>query len=188
MKSLLFWFIIPLLLTPGVSMAIEEPNYETVMEEGSFSVRKYGTVILAETEVDGPFGEAGNRAFGTLAGYIFGKNTGAKKIAMTAPVGMVPRGQGYKVHFTMPREWNLQTLPDPKEKSVRLIEQKPRRLAVLKYSGSWSEDRYREHERRLREWMTRKGLKSSGEPVFARYNSPWTLWFLRRNEVWIPIE
>jgi hypothetical protein len=173
---------------PEVSVAIEEPAFETLMEEGAFSLRKYGTVLLAETEVEGAFEEAGNRAFGKLAGYIFGKNDGDQKIAMTAPVGMEALGTRYKVHFTMPGKWTLRTLPVPFEKSVRLIEQKPRKMAVVQYSGSWSEQRYREHEQALRRWMTEKGLKSSGEPIFARYNSPWTLWFLRRNEVWIPVE
>jgi hypothetical protein len=176
------------LMIPEVSMAIEEPQFEVMMEEGAFSVRKYGAVVLAETEVEGAFEDAGNRAFSKLAGYIFGKNSSEQKIAMTAPVGMEPSGSRYKVQFTMPGTFSLQTLPAPDEKSVRLIEQKPRKLAVHRYSGSWSEKRYRDHELELRGWMEAKGLKASGQAIFARFNSPWTLWFLRRNEVWIPVE
>ncbi len=169
-------------------MAIEEPKYTLIESEGAFSVRNYDRFIVAETEVEADFESAGNRAFRRLAGYIFGGNEGGKKIAMTAPVGMeMGSEKRYKVHFTMPREWTSASLPRPEEKSVVLKEVEARKVAVLEYSGSWSEERYRRHEAKLRAWMSGKNLRPSGTPVFARYNSPWTLWFLRRNEVMIPI-
>jgi hypothetical protein len=170
-------------------MAIEEPKYTVVQSDGSFSVRQYDRMIVAETEVEADFESAGNRAFRSLAGYIFGGNEGGKKIAMTAPVGMETGSEKrYKVHFTMPGEWTSSTLPRPEEPSVTLKVVEARKVAVLEYSGGWSEDRYRRHEVLLRKWMDDHGLRAKGPPVFARYNSPWTLWFLRRNEVLIPVE
>ncbi len=178
----LFFFI------PGVSMAIEEPKFNILKEDGAYSLRQYDRTVVAETRVQAGFEEAGSSAFRRLAGYIFGKNSDQSKIAMTAPVGMEMEGDGYRVHFTMPAEWAFEKLPSPGEPSVKLRQLEPRKMAAIRYSGGWSRDRYLEHELLLKKWIEKNGLHAIGVPVFARYNSPWALWFLRRNEVLIPVE
>jgi hypothetical protein len=185
MQSLLFGF---LLLVPGVSMAIEEPKYSILKEDGPYSLRQYEPTVIAETLVDAGFEEAGNGAFRKLAGYIFGGNANRSKIAMTAPVGMEREGEGYRVHFTMPGGWAFERLPLPDESSVKLRQVAARKMAVIRYSGSWSRERYLEHEALLKSWMEKNFLVPKSNPVFARYNSPWTLWFLRRNEVLIQVD
>jgi hypothetical protein len=151
--------------------------------------------------VQGSLEEAGNEAFRLLAGYIFGKNRGEKKIAMTAPVAQTPAkiamtapvaqtatDGGMVVRFTMPSEWTLETLPEPLDPRVQLVALPPRTVAVLRYSGFWSEARYTEHLEKLKAALAREGVRWEGEPVWARYNPPITPWFLRRNEIWLDVD
>jgi hypothetical protein len=174
---------------PEPAMAVEEPAYEVVRSAQDIELRRYGSTLVAQTRVEGvAFAEAGSRAFGILAGYIFGKNKGARKIAMTAPVTQSADGSGATVvQFAMPAGWTLDTLPEPLDPRVELREVPARTVAAIRYSGTWSAARYEEHLRKLREALSREGLVARGEPVWARYNGPTTPWFLRRNEVLLEV-
>jgi hypothetical protein len=191
---------IALLVAWRPAMAIEEPPYTVVRTYDDFEIRRYEPTIVAQTVVDGTFEEAGNDAFRLLAGYIFGKNKGERKIAMTAPVAQTPAKiamtapvsqtaapGGMVVQFTMPREWTLETLPEPLDSRVELRQQPGRTVAVIRYSGFWTEARYREHLAKLEAALRREGLAWTGEPVWARYNPPMMPWFLRRNEIWLEL-
>jgi hypothetical protein len=187
------------LLSGAQAMATEVPKYTVVSTSPDFEVRDYGPTVVAETEVSGDRDAATSEGFRRLAGYIFGGNRGRQSIAMTAPVaqtdgeriamtapvaqvpGMAPGT--FVVNFTMPARWTLATLPVPNDARVALREVPGRRVAVLRYSGTWSEKRYLAHVERLRTALAREGLSPSGPPVWARYDPPWTPWFLRRNEV-----
>jgi len=187
-------------------VAYEEPSYDVVRKYEVFEVRRYAAQLVAETEVTGSRETAGNAGFRVLAGYIFGKNRGERKIAMTAPVTqaegrkiamtapVTQAGRGgeggearWVVQFMMPSEFTMESLPEPLDPSVRFREVPARRVAALRYSGTWSEERYLGHLARLREAMAREGLEAAGEPVWARYDPPWKPWFLRRNEILIEI-
>lgn len=190
-------------------MAVEEPKYQVEKDYGSFEVRKYAAVIVAETTVGGDFKAGTNEGFRRLAGYIFGANNGNHKIAMTAPVGaerppalasagtriamtapvnQERQGDGWVVTFTMPASESLQTLPTPKDANVRLRALPARTVAVAKFSGTWGATRFEEKSAELVRELSAAGLQRSGEPpIFARYDPPWTLWFMRRNEVMIPL-
>lgn len=184
-------------------MATEEPKYSVVERREAFEVRLYEPVVVAETAVDAGFGPGGNEAFRRLAGYIFGGNDGGKKIAMTAPVAQEPRpgtkiamtapvGQerredGWVVSFTMPREWTLESLPVPDDPRVRLRAVGPRRVAAVSFTGTWGVEHFDERAAELVAALEASGLTPSGPPVYARYDPPWTPWFLRRNEVLVPL-
>jgi hypothetical protein len=107
---------------------------------------------------------------------------------MTAPVSQEAENGQWRITFTMPAEYTLETLPVPLDDRVVLKQQPARLMAAIRYSGTWSKTRYQEMEARLMSVIDERGLKAVGEPVFARYNPPFTLWFLRRNEVLIQIE
>lgn len=187
-------------------MAVEEPVFKVLKQDGDLSVREYPPLIVAETTVEGPFEDVSNEGFRRLAGYIFGANEVSKKIAMTAPVGQQQGGESQKIamtapvgqqkatdhtwtiSFTMPAEFTLQTLPKPKDARVILREVPVKKFCALQYSGTWSNDRFDEKKQILSAWVAKNGFKATGEAVFARYNPPWMPWFLRRNEVLIPIE
>ena len=200
MKSLLL--IIFLLLLPGVVMATEEPAYKVIIQNDDYEVREYKALIVAQVIVNEDFENAGNTGFRILAAYIFGGNQSKTKIAMTAPVGQVAQVQsekiamtapvalfknesGFAVQFTMPKNFTLETLPAPNDSRVKLIEIPPRKVAVYRYSGSWSESRYQEKLAQFREALKKNSVVTQGDPIFARFNSPFMIWFLRRNEIWI---
>ncbi len=186
----------------GVAMAIEEPDYRVESKTKDYEIRSYDTIIVAETKIESNFEEAGNQAFRILAGYIFGANKSKEKIEMTAPVVQKPAAEkiemtapvtqsktvsGFLVQFTMPKKYTLETLPTPDDTRVQLRQIPARKMAVYTYSGSWSEKRYLAKLAIFKEELKKAGLSSVGEPLLARYNSPFQLWFLRRNEIWIEI-
>ncbi|MGO4999517.1 SOUL family heme-binding protein [Oceanisphaera sp. W20_SRM_FM3] len=178
-------------------MASQEAKFSLLVKEMPFEVREYERHVLAQTQVNGDFSEAGKQAFGRLFRYISGHNLSQQKITMTAPVTQQQEGQqqhspsqasgGWWVSFIMPAEFQLADTPQPKNASVHLQEVPTQQMAVIRYSGSWSEASYNIHKRKLETWLQSKGYQASGEAIWARYNPPFTLWFLRRNEVLIPI-
>jgi hypothetical protein len=183
---------------PAVASAIEEPKFTLVRQYDGFEVREYAPYLVAEVVVPGPAEEAGNRGFRVLAGYIFGQNRGERKIAMTAPVTQAPAkiamtapvtqtpaDGGYVVQFTMPSEYTLETLPEPLDPQVQLREVAGGRFAVIRYSGAWSERNYNEHLEQLERSVKAAGLRTTGSPIYSRYNAPYVPWFMRRNEIWL---
>ena len=190
-------------LIPAVSLAIEEPAYEVVRQVGEqIELRRYAPYVVAEVVLDASAAEAGNRAFPILAGYIFGKNKGERKLemtapvtqraepvklAMTAPVTQAADASGMRVQFVLPRSVTLATAPEPLDPRVRLREEPAVQRLVIRYSGMWSQANYDEHLAKLKAAATSAGIATEGEPVLARYNGPMTPWFLRRNEVWLAV-
>ena len=170
-------------------------SYEITGQIGEIEFRKYPRMVLAT--VLSPGNDSG---FNLLFSYITGKNRTkrqiqmtapvitSEKIAMTAPVNMQQTEGKYAVSFLMPSRYTLETLPEPLDESVVIKELPPQKIAAIRYSGTWSQERYEAKKTSLEEFLQTKGLVSTGEPVFARYNPPFELWFLRRNEVLIPVE
>ena len=195
-----FAAIVAVLVTPA-AMAIEEPRFKVLEKDGSFELREYSTHIVAETRVEAGFEDAGSLAFQRLFRYISGNNVAQQKIAMTAPVtqsssekikmtapvSQVADGNAYLVAFSLPSTYTLATVPKPLDPTVRIRQVPAQLIACWRYSGRWTESNYREHEVLLRERIKSRELVTRGEPVLARYNPPFTPWFMRRNEVWIPV-
>ena len=185
-------------------MAIEEPAYEVLLETKHYEIRRYEPYIVAEVDVDESFKRAGNSAFRVLAGYIFGDNEPQRKMAMTAPVesregermnmtapvtSRAGGGDGsFTYAFVMERKYTMDTLPRPNNPDIRIVQRPERIMAVHRYSGTWSEERYAEHEKTLLDALTIDRVTIVGTPVFARYNAPFTPWFLRRNEIMIEVD
>lgn len=170
----------------SVAVATEEPKFNVVQKYEDFEIREYGPTIVAETVVDANFEDAGNKAFNILAGYIFGDNKTKAKIEMTAPVSQVP-AKGHVVQFTMPASFTMETLPVPNDSRVQLRTVPGRKVAVFRYSGSWSQSRYKEKLAEFVSALEKEKVATIGEPVFARFNSPFRIWFLRRNEIWLQV-
>lgn len=183
--------------------AIEEPAYAVVRQYQAFEIRQYAPYLVAEVNVPGPASEAGNQGFKILAAYIFGKNKGDRKIEMTAPVTQTPEPKkiamtapvtqaasdtGFTIQFTMPKEFTLDTLPEPLDSSVKLREIPGGRFAVIRYSGTWSESNYTDHLIQLQQAVKAEGIPTRGEPIYSRYNAPFVPWFMRRNEIWLHVD
>lgn len=185
------------------AMAIEEAAYTVVEKDGEFEIRDYAPQLLAEIVVDGTLETAASNAFDALFNYISGANTARSKMAMTAPVAQTAQGEKiamtapveqqrvndqWVVSFMMPASYTLATLPQPTNTHIVLRAVPAHRAAVVRYSGFWSEANYLKHKNALDAWMAERHLAPIGEPVWARYNPPFMPWFLRRNEILIPIK
>jgi len=191
-----------LFLMQAPAMAIEEPSYQVIDTYEDFEIRRYDSYLVAEVDVDGGFDDAGNSAFRILAGYIFGDNQAAQKMEMTAPVETRSSGKGEKMAMTAPvtatdgddegqttfafvmeRKYTLDTLPVPNDERIRIREVPEKVVAVRRYSGRWTQAKYMENEEILRAALAEAGITITSDPVLARYNSPFSLPIMRRNEV-----
>ena len=193
---------VALMTGSNVARAIEEPKFVVTRQLDGVEVREYAPYVVAEAVVPGPAGDAGNQGFKLLAGYIFGKNKGERKISMTAlvtqtatpqkiemtaPVTQTATEGGYVVQFIMPAEFTLETLPEPVDPQVHLKAMPGARFGVIKYSGFWSQSNYDTHLATLRKTLEAARLATTGEPIYSRYDPPWTPWFMRRNEIWLKL-
>ena len=194
---------LPLIFASCATVGIEKVQYDVVQKSSAIEVREYKPYRVAETLVDSDFKEAGNAAFRRLFNYISGANqakesiamtapvnqqSASEKIAMTAPVTQQASGDQYAVSFVMPAKYTLETLPAPTDPTVTVKEIPGYKAAVIRYSGTWNPKRYEVKKAQLETYMKENDLSAVGEPIWARYDPPFQLWFLRRNEVVIPIE
>ena len=184
-------------------MATEEPKFTVVQHTEAFDVRRYAPVVVAETTVEGDWGDASSQGFRRLAGYIFGGNKSRTKFAMTAPVGIQDRVQlpkttpdmlrpsgahAWTVSFTMPAQAALATMPIPDDPRVTLRQVPGRLVAAKRVGGWWSASNFAEESAVLLRELAAAGLKPAAtEPVLARYDPPWIPFFLRRNEVLVEL-
>lgn len=180
----------------------EEPSYELLGREGDVELRSYGPSIVAVTEVEGEREAALNVAFRRLAGYIFGGNRqkakvamtapvaaqASEKIAMTAPVAATPKDGKWRVTFTMPASYSMDTLPEPLDPSVRLETTPPRTVAALRFSGRARTADVEAKTQELEAALARAGKKTRGAPTLAQYDPPFTMPPMRRNEILVELE
>jgi SOUL heme-binding protein len=209
-SALIFLAALISALVPTMSQAIEEPEFAVVKKLGAVEIRQYAPYVVAEVVVNANANDAGNQAFPILAGYIFGKNKGEKKMAMTAPViqSSAPVTQtpaapvkmemtapvtqaavagGHLVQFVLPKTVSLATAPEPLDERVKLREMPAANWAVITYSGTWSQSNFDENLGALRTALKAADIATQGEPVLSRYNGPFTPWFMRRNEIWLAL-
>ena len=201
----LLLLVFTVFLRPLPAMALEEPEFTVIQSFEGFELRHYPPYLVAEVDVQGDFDDAGNEAFRLLAGYIFGDNQSSEKMRMTAPVESRPADTGEKMAMTAPvtavssgdglttyafvmeRKYTLETLPVPNNDRIRIRTMPERIMAVRRYSGRWTEERYEQNLAELEAALSAAGIEAQGEPVLARYNSPFSLPILRRNEVMLAV-
>ncbi len=198
-----------LLIFTGAAMAIEEPKYRVIESSDAFELRVYNPKIIAEVEVSGTLKQASNKGFKLIADYIFGNNTSrgtidkidnsekismtapvtmqakSEKISMTAPVTMEQSGKKWNMHFVMPSKYTLATLPKPNNPAVKIRQVEGAKYAVIRFSGFAGKTKADNKTAELKKWMNDRNINATGKPELARYNPPWTLPFMRRNEVMI---
>lgn len=190
------------------AMAIEEPEYVVLYKSDDYEIRRYAPYNVAETVVDGDFRSSGGRAFRILAGYIFGDNRQSEKMKMTAPVESRPADAGVRMNMTAPvtsaaadgeddayvygfvmeRRYDFDELPEPTDARVELRQVPARTMAVHRYSGFWSKSNYEQNEQELLDALEADDVNVIGRPLLARYNGPFTPFFMRRNEVLVEVE
>jgi len=185
--------------------ALEEPKYSVLKEYENFEIRNYASYLVAEVDIEGSYNKTGNEAFRILAGYIFGDNQSSTKMNMTAPVESEAiqssekmnmtapvfsnkNFNGYTYRFVMESKYTQETLPVPNNSKIRITEIKDRVMAVISFSGRWSQKNFEKHEQILVNDLKNEGIGVASEAIYARYNAPFTPWFLRRNEIMFEIE
>ena len=166
------------------AIAIEEPVYqvEKAWEAEQIEIRAYAPRIMAVTGMN----EDSDSGFRVLAGYIFGGNAEEQKIAMTAPVQQTMAGEK-EMAFMMPAEYALKDLPQPEDQRVSFREAPAYTAAVIQFSGWASAEKADENWQQLLRFLTAEGIDITGEPTLNQYNPPWTLPFMRRNEIIVPV-
>lgn len=184
-------------------MAVEEPKFASVLKDGPFELRDYPALTIAEVTVTGGQWGAANKGFRLLANYIFGGNSRGQSIPMTAPVVQERAGEtipmtapvtqtqgpeGWMVRFIMPAGSTPETLPRPNDSQVRLAVVPATREAVVQFSGWALSGGVKARTKQLRAWIAARHLEPTGPATLAQYDPPWTIWFLRRNEVMIPVK
>jgi hypothetical protein len=198
-----------------LAMAIEEPRYEVLVSDGPFEIRHYAPMLVAETFVDGNLDAASSKGFRLIADFIFGNNQlqgsdqkskiamtapvtvepQSSKIAMTAPVTVAPQSadvrpesvQRWRIHFVMPSTYTLETIPKPKNDAVRLREIPEKYFAVHKYSWLNTQSRVHQKTQEILQWTQQRSLQVLGAPQLARYDPPWTVPMLKRNEIMVEV-
>ena len=166
------------------AIAIEEPVYrvEKAWEAEQIEIRAYAPRVMAVTGMN----EDSDGGFKVLAGYIFGGNAEEEKIAMTAPVQQSMAGEK-EMAFMMPAEYTLEDLPQPEDQRVSFREAPAYTAAVIQFSGWASAEKADENWQQLRRFLIAEGIDITGEPTLNQYNPPWTLPFMRRNEIIVPV-
>lgn len=180
----------------------EEPDWLSLRKEDNFELRKYPELLAASVTVEGVDEKAANKAFSILAAYIFGKNRsrqkiamtvpvteelGSEKIAMTAPVSTSIQGKSMTMKFYMPSKYKLDTLPEAKDERIKFEIVPARNFATIRFSGLATESKIKTKTAELLKFIEVNAYRQAGEPIRAFYNPPWTVPFLRRNEIWIPV-
>lgn len=191
-------------------MAVEEARYERFQSQGDFELRRYGPLLIAETQVEGERDEASRAGFRLLADFIFGNNQAAgqdgstkiamtapvaveavsSKIAMTAPVTVEPQAGEtgrWRIQFVMPSHYTLASIPKPRNPAVQLRELPSQWWVAHRFSGFTTDSRVQAKTREAVQWVEQQNLKATGSPQLARYDPPWTLPMFRRNEILIPV-
>ncbi|HUX78772.1 MAG TPA: heme-binding protein [Alphaproteobacteria bacterium] len=183
---------------------VKEPKFKVIKSHNNLEIREYPPVIVAQVIVKGERKKAISAGFRVLAAYIFGSNVQQKKISMTAPV-IQQEGEkivmtapviqqeseevgSWEVRFIMPSEYTLKTLPQPKDSRVELFAIPSKRYVVIRFSGLASAKSLQKQLEELRKYIDSEKLHTIGQPLFAFYNPPWTLPFLRRNEIMIELK
>jgi hypothetical protein len=173
----------------------ETPHYTVTATDGATELRDYAPRLMAEVQVAGSRSNAASAGFQVLAGYIFGGNEGAAKLAMTTPVAQseviamttpvtqTAEGADWVVQFMMPSTYTLATLPKAKDPRIRFVELPASRQAVLRFSGLAMAGTLAAKAADLQVWIAAKGLKATAGPMYYFYDPPWTLPWNRRNEV-----
>lgn len=170
---------------PAAADKIEEPTWRLLDTFGSVEIRRYEPSIQARTQLTDSGETSGG--FQRLAGFIFGDNSTSQKIAMTAPVQETLVEDAPVMAFTMPGQYSLGDLPEPADPRVSLAEVPARTVAVIRFSGWATGSRVKSRTRELLTTLQARNIAVVGVPSLNQYNPPWTLPFLRRNEIMVEV-
>jgi effector-binding domain-containing protein len=192
-------FLILLALSGTLMSQVNEPKYQVIDAQNNIEVRQYAPIIIAQVSILGERKKAISAGFRILADYIFGNNETSKEISMMAPVEQqagekismtapviqqgLKENQHWNIRFIMPSEYTLETLPRPKNNQIEIMSIPSKRYVVIRFSGLARNAALEKYTKKLLNYTVKEKMHTIGKPLFAFYNPPWTLPFLRRNEI-----
>ena len=185
--SVVLVIILGCILVGPIMSNVEKPKYHVISSQENIEIRKYNPMIIALVEVQGERKEAIRGGFKMLADYIFGNNKSKEDIPMTAPVKQQKFQKNWQISFIMPSEYNMETLPQPNNKNIGLKELPSKKYIVINFSGVISDQNIALNEEKLKKYIFENEIQSLSTPIYAFYNPPWTLSFMRRNEIMMEI-
>ena len=186
---------------------VEQTEYTVIKKMNGYEIREYPAHIVAQTTVQGSYGESMGSGFSIVAGYIFGGNIKkesiamttpvvaekgeakqvSENIAMTAPVVATNEGDSQTISFGMPRSYTLETLPTPNDPRVKIVALPAKKYAVMQFSWYRSDARIKKMQEKLLSMLARDGVAAEGSIAYAGYNAPWTPPWMTRNEVLVEL-
>ena len=187
--------IIAILTALPACAEYERPSYNLVVKEDGLEIRDYASAIVVETQVSASRRDAAGEAFRSLFNYISGNNTSNLEIPMTAPVAQTPAGKGqdgvsgkWAIRFFLPSNYSVENIPQPLQQGINIVTLEAQRFASVSFKGTQNDKKVAKYTTQLREFISQKGYEVSGEPVYAFYDPPFVPWFLRDNEILLPIQ
>ena len=187
--------IIAILTALPACAEYERPSYNLVVKEDGLEIRDYAAAIVVETQVSASRRDAAGEAFRSLFNYISGNNTSNLEIPMTAPVAQTPAGKGqdgvsgkWAIRFFLPSNYSVENIPQPLQQGINIVTLEAQRFASVSFKGTQNDKKVAKYTTQLRKFIFRKGYEVSGEPVYAFYDPPFVPWFLRNNEILLPIQ
>jgi hypothetical protein len=160
----------------------EQHQYKILKTYDKFEVRKYEAALFSSVKMDKRgYKENSSEGFRILAGYIFGDNESNEKIAMTTPVAM-ELGDTTKMMFMVPKNYDLATLPNPKNKKIVFEKQEEKIMAAIRFDGWANDEKIEEYKNILTEELAKAQLSHNNKFAFLGYNPPYEM-TNRRNEV-----
>jgi hypothetical protein len=181
----------------------EEAAHTVLFEQDNIQIRLYEESLIAQTITKGSYKESGNEGFKRLAGYIFGDNQSnqkiemttpvieketSEKIAMTVPVYQEETDNLWTMTFVLPSKYTIDTIPKPIDNNVVVKQLAEKKVATIRYSGLINDEKLQQKILELEQWLDNNDYVSKSKPYSAAYDPPWTVPFLRRNEIHIEIE
>ena len=165
----------------------KEPKYKLIKKDGNIEIREYGEYIVAKTTVNKNFDVSENNMFRTLASYIFGNNHQNKKIPMTAPVTTVTKSNSFDMIFYMLDANTPADMPDPNGQDIIFEDFYLGKCAVISFSWFTTDSKIKSYTQKLQNYLFDNNLQAKSSFMVNRYDPPWRLPFLRRNEILIQI-
>ena len=180
-----------------------EATYNTMKKQNDYAIRIYQPRMEAQVTIaEGNYNDAVNKGFRELFNYITGSNTVNQKISMTtpaitkkksqnidmtAPVLISDCNRAWTVAFVLPDGYTLENTPKPTNEDIKLVYKPQNKVAAISFSGFMNKDSIDANSIKLEAWISKNHLQMIGEPMAAGYNPPWTIPFLRTNEVMIEV-
>lgn len=162
----------------------EALDYKIIKKFDDFEIRKYDEINIVSIDTKKA---AGSQGFSMLFNYISGQNKDKVEIPMTAPVLNKISKEETTMAFVMPKNMHIDSIPKPMGKDLVIKQVNAGYYAALKFNGFNNQGKINRKIEELKNILEKKGYKILSDFYLARFDPPFTLPVLRRNEILVEI-